>query len=568
MFYNHSKDDKRKGSKIKDKQIPTIPNFEWEDYWDNKSIADTAASESIVGNQFSTIVELEDSSYSFGINQCKEPSPEIEVCEERSSISHCIGDSSNLTISLNLNRFIPLDEGDDQETLIGFYMKQKEFQLLTEPSLEIQDKYHSAVANGISKSTSFKKTCLYDQNFMNLMLRGNLNAERNFQPLTWFTSGTARLLYAFMHGFLASISPQLCHEELTPRAIFIPQGQGNPLMIEVFLACGLAFMSNVHLSYEVASRKAYSNCLSRFADKLAQFKEPQEWMIAAMLLFCLRDKVIGELPIQAATHLSKAISHIDIVFESRCFDVKNIKFMIESFLFNYSVLLLAGGKKVRNILPSPFLIYEKWRRLLNMQMYSCVVPWMNNPVFGAAAQAFENAAKVSWLVCEHPLTSDNMTIACDLLLELSELDDTSGVIVPENIVGAGRQHLQDSKMLSNVIVVACKIALYKLINPSFDEANYKIQKLAQKGLRLMQHIPLNSPVNVIVGWPALIIGLCLIDADQRFSLSNRCIFVSEVNCVAYLKQVERFLDRIWTSSEVREHKNLDHLFDELGDMCL
>lgn len=570
VFYNPFKDKKIAHTEVRSNKNFISLNFDSKGFENNIESVATSIDESLSNASFE-VVKTRVSKNTLSEYLDKESSPCLVNGEDDSSRSFSIGDSPNWTETSTLESPIPMANEIDNCAQLEISIAPKEF--CSVPSItKWFDKLglgvQSPELNASSQSTPFEAMCLYEEYITTLMLRDNLRAELNFQPLTWFSSGKGRLLYAFAHGFVASISPQFCHEDLTPGAIFISQGQGNPFMMEVFLACGLAFMSNVHSSYQAESRKAYSLCLSRFANELAQVKEPKEWMIAAMLLFCLRDKIIGELPVQAAMHLSEAINHIDFVFKSQSFDAKNIKFMVESFLFNYSVLLLVGGKKVHNILPSPFLIFDKWRRLLHMQMFSCVVPWMNNPVFGAAADAFEIAAKISWLVSEHPLSSDQITIACDLLLELGEIDSFSGVSIPDHIVEAGRQHLQDSRLLSKVIVVACKIALYKLMNPSLNERNPKIKMLAQEGFELIEQIPLKSPVNVIMGWPVLIIGLCLIDLDQQLSLSKRCIYVSEVSCVAFLRQVERFLDRIWTSSEVRENGNLDHLFEELGSMCL
>lgn len=395
-----------------------------------------------------------------------------------------------------------------------------------------------------------------------------LQAEKLFQPLTWFPSQEGQLLYAFIHGFIGSISPQFCHDKLTPAAIFIPQGLSNPIMTEVFVACGFAFMCNIDPSYEEQAKKKYSQCLSRVANELVAADQPQEWMVATMLLFCLRDKLIGELPVKAAMHLSKAINLINNIFKSRDFNIKNIKFMVESFLFNYSVLLLVGGKKVLKVLPCPFVIFDKWRRLLDMQMFDCTVSWMNNPVFGAATEAFEMAAKVSWLVCKHPLTPSEIATACDVFAATAKMNDYSKVNFSEDIPNAGREHLQASILLRNATTTACKIALYKLLNPSLNVMNDSIQKLAQEGISLMESIPLSSPINIMVSWPALVIGLCLVDINQQLALSKRCIFAAEANNLAYLRQIALYLKQIWTHPDEHANGNLDCLFGELGSMCL
>lgn len=394
----------------------------------------------------------------------------------------------------------------------------------------------------------------------------NFETRRIFLPSIWFSSVGSRLLDAFVNGFVDSISPQLCHSKLSPAAIFIPLGSNNPFVQHVFQVCGTAFLSNVDPSYVQESRKEYSRCLLGFANELSSTKEPQEWMVATMLLLCLRDKIVGEQPKHAASHLAKAFVLLRHLLKSKKYDVKNLKFLIESFLFNYSVILLVGGKEVLRILPSPFKIFDDWRRLLDLQIYLGTVPWLNNPVFGAAARAFELAAKVSWLVCEHPLDTENMTTACDLLVESCEIEDSSGSVSQEDLLPDSLEQLQNSMRINEATVISSKIVLYKLLNPELQACHPSIQKLSKRGHTILAEIPMMSKLNMIAGWSIFIIGLCAMDASERNALSQRCVIASTSYHVAYLRQIEQFLDKIWGLDHQGEG-GLDYLFG-LQNMCL
>lgn len=398
--------------------------------------------------------------------------------------------------------------------------------------------------------------CLQSQNFS--------------QHLSLLHSGQSRLMYAFINGFIDAISPQYCHPKLTPRAIFIGQGPKHEIMQEVFRACGAAFMSNIDSIYTIDSRKKYSLCLANIADELSKEKEPKEWMVAAMLLFCLRDKVVGAPPVQAAMHLAKAIDLIRDLLKGQNYDIQNIKFMAESFLFNYAVLLLVGGKDTMDILPSPFVIFEEWRRLIDMQIYPGSVPWMNNPVFGAAGRAFELAAKVSWLVIKQPLTNVDIVVACDLLIESAQIHDFANFEPPPTLSNENKQQLKDSVYISKTIVACSKIVLYKLLNPLLDVNNPSIKNLTSEAHGFLAEILVLSRVNVIVSWGILILGLCTVDPQRRLELSTRCEVTCMTHHVAFLGQVGCFLNKIWDSSKFKDNGDLDCLFDQetLGKMCL
>ncbi|OBA14604.1 uncharacterized protein OGAPODRAFT_83563 [Ogataea polymorpha] len=71
--------------------------------------------------------------------------------------------------------------------------------------------------------------------------------------------------------------------------------------------------------------------------------------------------------------------------------------LLESFLFNYSIILVLCQKEWLLELGSPFDIFNEFRPFLKTPLYQCPVPWMNNPMVGVALCAIELVAKASWL---------------------------------------------------------------------------------------------------------------------------------------------------------------------------
>lgn len=387
--------------------------------------------------------------------------------------------------------------------------------------------------------------------------------------LTWipgvhFSPREANFFHVFVHGFLPSISPQVCHPQLLPGAIFMLQGAERPFLRDVFLVCGAAFLSTTLPEHGVVARQRYARSLAQFANELSRTtSELQEWMVAAMLLFCLRDKMVGSTPQQPASHLRKAIELIRTL-RTAAYNRLNIKFMVESALFNYSVIILTGGRAAGRFLPSPFALYDEWREVLEQQPYATGVPWMNYPVFGAAALGFELAAKALWLVAHRPLSAADMAVACDLLGQTYTLDKADMALAAD---GTRNQHavklLQDSVLVQDLLQLACQLLLTRLLHPTLELLHSIVQSKVQQLVCIIADMSARSSVWVICGWPLLVIGLCTQDPAHRELIQQRCRHAATRFHTRYMAQVGEFLEKVW-ATDYEAALGWEHVFDEIG----
>lgn len=400
-----------------------------------------------------------------------------------------------------------------------------------------------------------------------------LTGIRSWIPGAQYGPHDPQLLHAFVTGFIPAISPQHCHPQLTPMAVFMHQGILEPMMRDVFYACGAAFMSNENDNMMAVARKRYAACLVKFANRLSATNgRIEEWMVAAALLFTLRDKFVGSSPEQPTTHLAKAIELIRILRRSAGDSSVTLKFFVDSFLFNYSVVLITGGPLAQKILPSPFKIFDEWRSVYEYRPFRCFAPWMNNPVFGAATKAFEVAAKASWLVHQTPLDNENMVIACELLADTYRLELPSKFEAVGNNDGLSRKdflHVQQSLVVHDVGKLSCQILLLRLMNPSLDLAHPIVSekvKLIVDGLRTLCA---DTTLWVICSWLLLITGLCCEAQHDRDYVVTNCYRASKLFRAAFMNKVGDFLQQAW-GSEQAPGPGWDLLFDPaaLQDVCL
>lgn len=375
---------------------------------------------------------------------------------------------------------------------------------------------------------------------------------RTWIPGVELSDKNLRFLHAFVNGFIPSISPQHCHPRITPKAIFMSQGITEPMMRDVFYACGAAFMANGNKNMLTVARRRYADCLSMFANRLsATGGHIEEWMVAAALLFTLRDKFVGSTPEHPITHLAKAVELIRILRQKTGDESITLKFFVDSFLFNYSVVLITGGNLAMKILPSPFEIFDEWRLVYEYQPFQCLAPWMNNPVFGAATKAFELAAKASWLVHKWPLKNDDMVIACDLLAESYKLQLPPIVTQrAEELSTRDFRHVQQSVAVSEGSKLSCQLLLLRLMNPTLELLHEIVGSRVRDILQILRNMSPDSSLWVICSWLLLITGLCAeLPEDREFVILN-CNRAAHLFRAEFMKKTGIFLEKSWGTSDL------------------
>lgn len=396
------------------------------------------------------------------------------------------------------------------------------------------------------------------------------NLELSFSSLnghlSWtcpnFSPDSAYFVHAFVHGFMNAVSPQLCHPRLTPAAVFVPQGKDSPLMQEIFAACGAAFLASNKPNMTDVARRRYAICLDRFANELsASDGLIKEWMVGAALLFCLRDKLFGAVPTQPASHLLMALQILRKLRTQAGVNTIVLKFMIESFLFNYSVVLLTCDHAVVRRFPSPFRVFDEWREIFELKPYDCTAWWMNNPVFGAASGAFEITAKVSWLSFKYPLNNQHMITACELLMATYKLnlpktlDEMREQLSPSEFL-----HIEESVKLAEVLNTACQLLLAKLMNPKLEQTDALVQLKVAAIYDLLLGLSPSSQEWIICGWPLLVTGAAAILPKHREYIVAACLRCYKLYHTAFMRQIADFLARTW-GSEMEPGAGWDALFD-------
>lgn len=355
------------------------------------------------------------------------------------------------------------------------------------------------------------------------------------------------LFQAFLDGFLNCVSPQMCHPQLLPQANFVPYAMQTPIMIDVFNACAASFLSKTNPDMKIEAKKRYSVCLRNFANSLSKARgEVEEWMVAAVILLCLRDKFSGSLPIVPASHLAKALELIRQLRQTNKLSTVSLKFLVESFLFNYTVMLLTGTKEVVQRLPSPFEVYDEWRPVLDHTPFRTALPFMKYPVFGAARHFFEIAAKVSWLYSQLPLSPTDKATACELLgltytTPLPEILEAASIeLLPHEIARS-----QESIYLADIMQKCCILLLHKLLFPNLERDDPLVQEIVGKIIDSFCLLSADSPIWIVCTWPLLVSGITAASASHQhyiYALCQRCI---SRFLMGFLDQVCTFLVSVW-----------------------
>ncbi|PVH23487.1 hypothetical protein CXQ85_003777 [Candidozyma haemuli] len=355
------------------------------------------------------------------------------------------------------------------------------------------------------------------------------------------------LFQAFLEGFLNSVSPQPCHPRLSPQANFVPLAMSNPTMMDIFNACGASFLSRTDPSMRVEAKRRYSLCLTNFANSLSKAQEgAEEWMAAAVILLCLRDKFSGTSPIVPASHLAKALEMIRQLRKKGKSSVISLKFLVESFLFNYTVMLLTGTQEVVQRLPSPFEVYDEWRTILDCTPFHTALPFMKYPVFGAARQVYEIAAKVSWLYSRLPLSALDKAVACDLLrqtytTELPEISSSAKTeLLPSELV-----HLQESIYLADIIRSCCILLLHKLLFPRLEKNDPSVQEIVGNIINRLYALTAESPIWIICAWPLLVCGMATSAVSHQHFIYSQCQRCASRFQMEFLDQIGKFLVSVW-----------------------
>lgn len=391
----------------------------------------------------------------------------------------------------------------------------------------------------------------YEQNLESIYLGLTpFSGSRSWIPGVELANNEPLFFHAFINGFIPSVSPQYSHPQLTPLAIFVPLGAHEPMMRDVFYACGAAFIAHKNPEVIAVARRRYAHCLTSFANRLsATGGKIEEWMVAAALLFTLRDKFSGSSPELPTSHLAKAVELIKVLRKTAGDTSISLKFFVDSFLFNYSVVLITGGRLARRILPSPFELFDNWRPIFESQPFQCFVPFMNNPVFGAAGPSFELAAKASWLVWLSPLEGQDMATACELLaqsytLKLPSIGEPTKEMSSWNFL-----RLQQSVVVHHICKLAAQLLLIRLMHPTLELSHKIVIDRVEQILAFTKTLSADTTLWIICSWLLLITGLSAETNEHREFIIECCLRVEDLFRASFMASVCTFLQKSWGTAE-------------------
>ncbi|KAG7889040.1 hypothetical protein KL936_003427 [Ogataea polymorpha] len=394
---------------------------------------------------------------------------------------------------------------------------------------------------------------------------------------------------AFVNGFMVAVSTQLTHERLQPGAVFIPHGAANPWLLDVFYACGAAFLAANRKDMRELAESRMTKVMGQFRQIVlsASFDRDNKWLIVALLSLTLREKFYGLDGYRTVLFLKMVFQLIrnwpktrlansrrseglpddirSVVCEQKWLLTPIERTLVESFAYNYSIIGLVLDRKSQILLESPFEVFEELQPLLDQKLYKCPAPWMNNPVMGAALPAFELASKAGWLQLHYPLDESLRHQAITLLRHAKYF--VPPVLPPEVRFNQPKhvcKRLLDSCHAARIVAQGAYILLYKLLYPKASEMESEIQRRISDFISDLEQLSFHSNISAILTWPFSIIGTAVVQKDQReymlwrlqnfgYAIKNSCYDI-----------IIEFLNRIWEGGlgwqALLDKTNFDNLF--------
>lgn len=235
------------------------------------------------------------------------------------------------------------------------------------------------------------------------------------------------------------------------------------------------------------------------------------------------------------------------------------KTISESFIYNYSIGLFGCGVESLQKIDSPFQVFDVYRNILTHRSYKCAVPWMNNPIMGAALSSFELAAKVNWLAALHPLDSNNKDRAKNLLASAQFF--CTPILPPRVKISEPAcilKRMTESCNLATMVSKACVIFLKKLLDPDLKASDKSVQLELVDFIDSLSGISMHSNIAAICIWPMAVAGSAAIYLKDRNYLLLRIKNFKSCLHTGEMESLTRYLNCIWTE---KKDRSLDALLD-------
>jgi hypothetical protein len=418
-----------------------------------------------------------------------------------------------------------------------------------------------------------------------------------------------RFISACVNGYIGSLGPQYTHPLLTTQATFTPLLQQHEVIETVAEACGCSFLSWDNPDLTELSYTKYQHAVSslmKYVNGTTVKRQDEAWLGAAFQLLCLAAKITYKCdnrvsvrnlknsyrlikfkserlgtgpPLQevcgperssegifedfTGDNLKMEIENSLIGYEGKDVSMEKHfeRMFTESFIYNFSVSVLITDDLEG--LPNPFEVFRTLKNYVKTPLFSCDVVWMNNPVLGAAFDAFELVAKSSYLI-RH--MDDPLTIPCARkLLEIASFYPTPMIPSEIRVDESKYMQLRDSVFLSDIVMKAAKVVLRKVLVPTLSEHDPNIQKDVEFVVSKLKQIPETSSVWIISAWAMFIMGLVAVKPDHRETMVDALYLAAEKVHGRYIGTILDVLELSWgigsKNGLMSTSRGLDVLFD-------
>lgn len=449
----------------------------------------------------------------------------------------------------------------------------------------------SSTENEISKSSY---NFFYDvndplaQRYNQVLMRFESN---DFQDLEMYSKDENFLIYTCVNRWLPRMGPQDTHPLLTTAATFTKHFATNYVVKEVFLCCGATFLEwyNKEIFGPLSDQLYYSSlALIQKYLKDNPFYGTEAWLLASYQLLCLRNKttnttsvddcvyclahsyriikatyylqaqkesshllfVPGEIDRGTVHNLSYEIENRALEVEEKVDTVKNHlilqpheRMLLESFIYNYSVAILWATDL--SGLPNPFSVFKELSHVLKCPIYHCEFQFMNNPVLGAAPDAFEILSKTSYIArFPMPLPPTSLWYRKALLLQSMAEFYTSPVLPGKTRDSRARESSRLNLHVGRIISKVCSMMLCKILH--FDSYTaIDAQPVVADVVQTLDKIPRDNLLWGILLWPTIICGIFALDPWYQQCILNHLQDVASMLHMLTISETQHFLQSIW-----------------------
>lgn len=224
--------------------------------------------------------------------------------------------------------------------------------------------------------------------------------------------------------------------------------------------------------------------------------------------------------------------------------------MLESFICNYSHMLLVCDRSLIQHITSPFVVFDMVRPYLTVPIYRCAVPWMNHPVVGAALPLFELQAKVCWCGLFFPLSNHHKTI-------VSNIRNTANFyirpILPLEVYSREPETVQkkllESCYAAEILAKAIFIYSTKLLYPNMSCEDQVIQIALEEAYTAFQCISAESQVHIILSFCLSVLGTVAIKPKHRLYFLSKLEKLQEVFQINCFHRIKIFCTLAWSPRE-------------------